>query len=267
MTAPFLTKDSSIAFENRMEGTPFLWAGEIMFLSSHRPADTSPFLTGEVEVYDSNRALISSTPSPIKFASAIVIGPRLYIVGTYANEVFSSYSEDLLTWSAPEKLVSSIPGRSLYNTSVIERADGSFLMALETCEPGHTCFSVRFFAAPSIAGPWAETGSVFSPSAYAACPTIREVDGVIYMIYLKDFGHWASAVARSSDLVTWEISPTVVLSALGTPGEENNNSDVDLIEHNGEVRLNYAIGDQLTYSHIKFARYRGTLRQFFAEFF
>lgn len=268
LTPSFITKETAVAFQNRMEATPFLWNGKPYMMSSHRAIETTPNLSGEIEIFDENDALVSSTPSPIKFASALVVDNTLHVIGTHANRVLVTSTTDLVNWTEPRVMLESAASRTLYNTSVIKRADGTYLMALETCEPNTACFNVRFFATGDLdTGTWSEVGKIFSTSAYAACPTIREIDGVIYMIYLRDVGHYATYIARSTDLISWQHSPQVMLSALETNGEENNASDVDLIEHNGQVLINYAIGNQLTYSHIKRARYAGTLKDFLREFF
>jgi hypothetical protein len=259
VTPSFITKSSDIEYRDRMEATPFVWGGEYHMMISHRESDL-------IEIYK-GRELISAHTSPINFASAIVDAGKLIVIGTASNEVAHIESADLVTWSAPKVTKASIPGRTLYNTSVIKRADGSYLMSYETCEPGTACFNIRF-AESSDLNSWTDVGGFFSPNQYAACPTIREVDGVIYMFYLRHIGaqNYATYITRSTDLQSWGESK-IVLSPFNTLGEENNASDFDLVEFDGKIVMNYAIGNQLTYSHIKLATYDGTLNQFVQEFF
>lgn len=257
-TAPFITKDSDIAYRDRMEATPFMWNGEMHVMVSHRDVD-------KIEIWK-GQTLIHEEASDLNFAAAYVEAGTLYIFGTFQNRVSVIESTDLVTWTAPRVVMQEVPGRVLYNVSVTPVSSGGYVMSYETCEAGTVCFNIRFAVSNDLYS-WTEAGTFFSPDAYAACPTIREFNGVYYMLYLKDFGHWATVVARSTDLVNWETSPIVALSALNTPGETVNNSDVDLVEVNGQVVLTYAIGDQETYTHIKFAHYAGSLQAFFEEFF
>lgn len=257
-TAPFITKDSGIAYRDRMEATPFDWNGEMHVMVSHRDVD-------KIEIWK-GQTMLSELASDLNFAAAYVESGTLYVFGTFQNQIWVIESTDLSTWTSPRSVFAAVADRTLYNVSVAKTSSGSYVMSYETCEPGTVCFNIRFATSPDLYS-WTPAGSFFSPDAYAACPTIREIDGVYYMLYLKDFGHWATVVARSTDLVNWETSPIVVLSALETPGETINNSDVDLVEINGEVVMTYAIGDQQTYTHIKLARFQGTIRDFFAKFF
>lgn len=257
-TAPFIEKDSEIAYRDRMEATPFVWNSELHVMVSHRDVD-------RIEIWK-GQTLIHSEVSDLNFAAAYVEAGTLFVFGTFQDRVFVIESTDLVTWTAPRLVMEAVSGRTLYNVSIAKTSTGSYVMSYETCEPGTACFNIRFATSTDLYS-WTEAGSFFSPGEYAACPSIREFNGIYYMTYLKDFGHWATVVARSSDLVNWETSPIVALSALETEGETVNNSDVDLVEFNGQVVLTYAIGDQQTYTHIKFARYNGGLQSFFEEFF
>lgn len=259
-TPSFITKVPGIAYADRMEATPFIWDGAYHLMVSHRELDL-------IEIFR-DRELIASHSTDINFASAIVEDGKLIVIGTVRDEVVHIESTDLVAWSAPKVTKQAIPGRTLYNTSVIKRADGSYLMTYETCEPNTSCFNIRF-AESSDLNSWTDVGGFFSPNEYAACPTIREVDGVIYMFYLRHMGNqnYLTFLTRSTDLQTWDTSSQAVLSPFNTPGEENNASDFDLVEFDGKIVMNYAIGNQLTYSHIKLATYDGTLNQFVQEFF
>lgn len=257
-SADFISKDSEVALVNRMEATPFVWNGRLHTMVSHRDHDL-------IEIYDGD-TLVHAEPSTLNFAAAYVEAGRLYVFGTYNDDVLVIESTDLVTWSAPRVVKARTPGRTLYNVSVAPRSSGGYIMSYETCEPGTVCFNIRFAESPDLYS-FTDVGAFFSPDAYAACPSIREIDGVYYMTYLKDFGHWATVVARSTDLVSWETSKTVAFSALKTPGETMNNSDVDFVEFGGKVHFTYAIGDQVTFTHMKRATYDGTLKEFFNEFF
>jgi hypothetical protein len=264
-TPSFITKDAEVTWKDRMEATPFIWTdGRLLHMISRRNLNSLAAEGDSLEIYD-GKELVSATSTLLAFSAAIVVEKRLVVVGVVNDEIALVESEDLLHWTDPRVIIPRVAGRKLYNSSIAARGDGSFVLAYETCEAGTVCFNARF-ALSSDLYTWTDAGTIFKPSEYAACPTIRFIDGMYYVFWLRDIGHYATYVSRSADLVTWEDSREVVLSSLGA-GESVNNSDMDLIEYNGEVVINFAVSDQKTWSDIKLAHYRGTLEQFVKEFF
>ena len=263
-TPDFITKEKSILFYNRMEVTPFIWKNDrLIYMVSARDL-------GKIEIYESGK-IISEFQSNLGLASAITKNGKLYIFGTTnwikpLNSIYMIESLDLIHWSEAKVVIPSHPGRAYFNNSVAALPDGRFVMAYETCENGTVCFNSRFAISDDLIK-WTETGSIFKPDEYAACPTIRFVDGYYYLFYLRSMGHFATFVSRSQDLIHWQESKKAVLSSLGTRDEGINNSDMDLIEQNGQVIINYADGDQKAWSDVRLARYRGTLENFVHEFF
>jgi hypothetical protein len=68
-------------------------------------------------------------------------------------------------------------------------------------------------------------------------------------------------MARSSDLLNWELSPyNPILEA--EAGEGINNSDVDILEYKGKTYLYYATGDQETWGTVRVAMYDGSEKEF-----
>ncbi len=267
-TAPFITKDTFISYPNRIENTPFEWQGEHYMMVSTRPDLGDTTTSHGIEIYDQDKNLISFTPVNLMFGSVYSENGTLHFFGTQLDRtrIYKMTTIDLVNWSSPVLVKDYVSGRKVYNTSVT-KTDTGYTMAFETCEKGTECFNVRFLKSTNLVN-WTEQPRIFSSNEYAACPTIRFIDGVYYMMYLRDFnGHWATVVVRSTDLSHWEGSPIVALSALNTPGETVNNSDADIIEINGQTHISYGIGDQASFSHIKYAHYNGTMKQFFMEFF
>ena len=105
---------------------------------------------------------------------------------------------------------------------------------------------------------------------YSACPVIRYFAPHYYVIYLHaaTSGHkgWLSFMARSRDLITWELSPQNPILEAG-PGEGINNSDVDLFEWEGNTYIFYATGDQSSWSSLRVAMYSGSMQRFFESCF
>lgn len=261
-TPSFIHKSGSVLHADRMESTPFIWTdGRILLMVPARELD-------KIEIYD-GQTLVSAYSSPIGLACAIVVGQRLYVFGATnwtqsGNEIYSIYTEDLITWSAPKVAIPAQPGRTLFNSSVAPMPDGSFVMSYETCETGTVCFNARFATSTDL-DTWTEVGTIFHPESYAACPTIRFIDGMYYVFYLGAKDAFITYVSRSSDLINWEDGKTIVISP--DESEGTNTSDFDFVEYNGKLEMTYADGDQETYANIRSATYDGTLEQFVKEFF
>jgi hypothetical protein len=90
------------------------------------------------------------------------------------------------------------------------------------------------------------------------------------MLYLEHRGprHWFETyVARSRDLLTWELSSAnPVLRATGLD-EGINASDPELVEMEGTTWVYFAVGDQLSWMNMKRATFNGDQRQFLEGWF
>ena len=71
---------------------------------------------------------------------------------------------------------------------------------------------------------------------------------------------------RSKDLALWQLSPLNPILEAAT-GEGSNNSDVDLIEWEGNTYVFYATGDQQTWGSVRAAMYPGSMRAFYESCF
>lgn len=264
-TPTFIQKSDAL-FTNRMEGTPVIWQNKLLYVVSNRQ-------DGEfIEFYDGEtKALMTKIPGTLSLLSAYVENGTLYIFGNYGdNSIRMISTNDLTTFTAPVVSIPTVTDRALFNVSVHKDPSG-YIMAYETCEPGTKCFNVRFAHSVDLAN-WSEIGDIFGRDIYAACPTIRFVDGYYYVFYLRflDGDHFSTVVNRSRDLSHWE-DDHIVLSPLDSSSEGENNSDMDLVEYNGQVVMEYAIGFQLNtrplWSDIKKATFNGSLETFVKELF
>lgn len=264
-TPKFIEKQG-IHLANRMEATPIVWIdGRLLLIVGARELH-------KIEVYHGT-TLVSSLNTTIGLTSAIVVNGTLYVYGSVdwamssSNTLQMVTTTDLLTWSAPVTVLPAIADRVYYNSSVAPTSNGNYIMAVETCEPNTICFNARFFTSSDLVT-WTEVGELFMPESYAACPTIRYVDGTYYMFYLASHhGIFTTEVVRSSNLTNWQRGNYTVLSPTDTPDEGNNSSDMDFVEYQGQLFINYADGDQLTWSNIRTAVYRGTFKSFAERFF
>lgn len=256
-------KKGSVLFYNRMESTPIVWQGKIIHVVSNRQDGN------QVEFYDGSTLIAVLLNGP-HLLSAIVINNEVYVFGTNDNKtIYQVHSSDLITWSAPITVISEVPGRELYNSSVTTYPNG-YIIAYETCEPNTKCFSARFAVSTDLIN-WTHVGDIFKPKIYAACPMIRYHNGYFYVFYLEFRGHFYTAVSRSRDLIHWDDSGATVLSSLDGHNEGENNSDMDMVEFNGQVYINYAIGNQLStkepWMDIRQAVYNGNQESFLQRFY
>lgn len=227
--------------------------GQVVYVVSRRTAVASGVST--VTLYRGSEEFTVPAPG-FEFISALAHNETLYIFGTIGNRYLQMVSSaDLINWSHPETVL-EINGSMLYNTSVAKDADG-FVLAYET--DSNVPFTVHFARSFDLHS-WFMVGSAFHPESYAACPTIRYIDGYYYVFFLKNIANtnYYTWTERSLDLIHWQ--PQTSKYALLSPesGEGTNASDMDLTELNGVTYLVYGVGDQRSWSRLKKAEYNGT---------
>jgi beta-xylosidase len=208
------------------------------------------------------------------FANAFVEDPNLHVFASEGTNrdwfqgLYRFTTTDLKTWKRA-LAIPPAPGEHLFNASVC-RDDQGYLMAYESDKPVQFCFK---FARSTDLSRWRKLdGLVFTGAGgeYSACPVIRYAAPFYYVIYLHAAvpGHkgWISFLARSRDLVAWELSPFNPILEAST-GEGVNNSDVDLFEFEGNTYLFYATGDQQTWGTVRVAMFVGPMKEFFTSHF
>ena len=194
------------------------------------------------------------------------------IVDGGGSDVYRFTSTDLVHWSDPMLAVGRSGSELLWNSSVTQDTNG-YVMAYESNQPVGFCFKFARSTdlvnwtkidAPTFAGP--------KGNEYSACPDIDYVGGYYYATYLAQAtvlgsqSGYATEIARSKDLVTWEYSATNPMLT-PSPGEGINNSDVDLFEYNNKTYVFYCSGDQQTWGNIQLAVYDGSKEQLLSSYF
>lgn len=261
---PIVFKKGDVLFANRMEGTPIVWHGELLYVISNR------MVTGEhIEFYNQAGVKVATAGSGYQLINAFVDNNTVYIFGTDLNYILMTSSRDLTNWTPHVAVITAPQGSTVLNSSVSHGPNG-FIMAYETCEPNTTCFNARFAESTDLIN-WKPVGTIFKPDVYAACPTIRYLNGYYYVFYLKmiNAASFETHVVRSRDLISFEESKAPVLAP--NLDEGHNNSDFDLVEFNGQVFMQYAVGYQLNgfapWADIKSATYNGSMDNFLNSFF
>lgn len=199
------------------------------------------------------------------FGSAFTYNDAVYFVNTGGNHIYIFRSTDLASATMIANLTPSA-SESYYNSSVTIGPDGYFYMAYELSINNGAAYSFKFQRSQDLVT-WEPVGQQFA-NYYSACPWIRYVNGYYYVIYLfsnEQRGVFESRIARSADLINWQMANDVFL----TPSiwEGTNNSDVDILESNGYVYISYFTGDQMTWGKVGMAYFQGTMKDLFESFF
>ncbi|HEY9174022.1 MAG TPA: hypothetical protein VI136_17210 [Verrucomicrobiae bacterium] len=272
---PRLTKLPVAIGPNAMENTPIVFNGRPLLVLNRRDdtKNKTDEYTRSMYLYILDLATggeVARFGEGHSFANAFVNGPELNVFASegtnhdWFQSLYRFSSTDLKTWKR-ELAIPQAEGEHLFNASVC-RDDQGFLMAYESDKPVMFCFK---FARSKDLARWQKLeGLTFTGlgGEYSACPVIRYVPPFYYVIYLHAAvpGHkgWVPFLARSKDLIAWELSPfNPILEA--SPGEGVNNSDVDLFEFEGNTFLFYATGDQQTWGSVRMAMFAGPMREFF----
>ena len=254
------------------EAAPVVWQGRLALLKCLRPATggTKADYHLALEDVETGRELARFAEG-YSLASALVHDGTLHVFASRFepdgwNDVTLFKSKDLRTWQ--QKIVVKQEREHLFNSSVCA-TDKGFVMAYESDDSKHVPFTVKFATSPDLENWTKKTEAVFGADRYAACPCLRYVNGYYYLLYLEHrTPRWffETYLARSKDLISWELSPA---NPLLTPGLDDgiNASDPDLIEFQGRTYLYYSVGDQRTWSKLKRAVYPGPMAEFFAGTF
>jgi beta-xylosidase len=266
---------------NYVESSPFIWEGKLYYLIIERD------MIGKKETYLAiynlkNKKRVARFGQGLSLASAIVHNKILYIYGTKKwqkrgeSEIFVITTNDLKNFTMPNLVYKAVENQSIFNTSVTYDSDKDrFIMAFETDESNFVAFSIRFLESTDLVNWSLISDIVFGKDIYAACPTIRYINGYYYMWFLmEEFSDpnckkcvtYVERISRSKDLLDWETSPHYFLVP-DRPDEGINTSDLDIIEFQRKSYIFYSVGDQATWSHTKYAVYDGNLSELVNEFF
>jgi len=226
------------------------------------------------------------------FASGMVDNDTVYAFGDQEprHEMHVFASKDLVKWESWTAFKTD--NWSLFNSSVCKTEDGKYVMAFEVGEPAEEVgvpFTCRFAVSDDLKS-WSVLPReyIYSMDRYTACPTIRQIDGWYYMVYLEMLHPWEfdSYLVRSRDLKHWQSSPhnpilkyspedKQIANPKLTEAERKriadavdiNNSDFDVCEFKGKTIINYSWGSQQGQEFLAQAEYDGTMKEFFEGFF
>ena len=270
-----------VNFGAAMENTPFIFKGTPYLALNYRndASDRVGDYAGEENMYLYIKNLntgVEVTRFGIghSFVSAFVDGDRLRLFASqgtnddWFKSIYQFTTTDMKTWDR-KPAIPLAGNEHLFNCSVTQGPD-DYVMVYESNQPVAFCFK---FARSKDLDAWEKVPDLIFTgvsSEYSACPVLRYFAPYYYVIYLHAAipGHngWVPFMARSKDLVTWDLSPfNPIMEA--TPGEGINNSDIDLFEYEGRTYLYYATGDQATWGTVRVALYDGPIQEFYEHHF
>ena len=273
-TNPRLVR-SGLASEEFFEMTPVIFKGRLVLLASaHKDSALNPYDERCLWIEDvATGDVVSTFAEGFGLGSAFVDADVLYVYAIPndsrgAKRIECFRSTDLRSWDS-YTVLEALPGEELFNETVC-LADGRYIMAYESRDAHYPPFTI-YFAESSDLVAWKRIpGAVYGTDRYTACPTIRYVDGMFYMLYLehrKPQWWFETFLTRSSDLLRWEQAPkNPVLDPEGI--EDINTSDIDIVEYADNsgaprVRAYYATGNQKTWGTVTWADFDGTQSEFF----
>ena len=268
-----------VTFGEAMENTPVIYGGRPLLALNHRDdtKNNTDDYTKSMYLYFRDLATgqeVARFGEGYSFVSAFVNGEEMHVYGSegtnrdWFKSIYHFSSNDLKTWK--KELAIPLEGdEHLFNCSVC-KDDQGYVMAYESDKPVMFCFK---FARSNDLSRWEKIpGLTFTgeTNEYSACPVLRYFAPYYYVIYLHNAvpNHkgWVPFMARSKDLVDWQLSPmNPILEA--SEGEGVNNSDIDLFEWEGNTYLFYATGDQQTWGSVRVAMYLGPMKSFYETCF
>ena len=270
---------SGVVSENYGEMTPVIFGGRLLLLgSANKNAEANPY--GERCLWIEEVAtaeVITTFAKGYGLASAFVAEGVLYVFAIPndsggAQRIDCFTTTNLSSWES-YTVLEALPGEELFNESVC-LADGRYVMAYESRDADYPPFTI-YFAESTDLKTWNRVqGPVYGTDRYTACPSIRYIDGMFYMLYLehrKPRWWFETFLTRSKDLASWEQSEkNPVLDPEGV--EDINTSDIDLVEYQHPVRgpvvrVYYCTGNQKGLGTVTWAEYEGTLGGFFRGYY
>ena len=278
-----------------VETTPFVFQGKLYRFEWVRPEYEGNKAGSHYRIVEPTTGeTVSTFGAGHTFGCAYVEGDTVWVFGTRdfsGSSIGAFWSKDLKTWESAVAM--ELPGWKLFNCSVCKGPDG-YIMAFEVGHPPEvtgTPFTTRFLKSPDLRK-WEliPEPAVYTKDRYSACPTIRFLDGFYYMAYLEHMvpaWQFQTYMARSRDLIRWELSPRnpvlkhepeqdkQIHNDRLTPeqrerikaAEDINSSDIDWCEHDERVVIHYSWGSQRGVEFLAEAVFEGTEAQFLKGWF
>lgn len=243
------------------ESSPVIWHDKVVLVESvHNQRNGIG-----INIKTIQGALIRYIPWPYGFASATNEQGQIIIhgnsgVSTHGNSIRRMVLDgDTLAQLNDATVYQAKTDETIYNTSY-----AAGILAVET-STGNGRFKTRFLT--TTQDPYQDIGQTFDDDGYAACPTVKYINGMMYVFYMttKKLAHpignleygFETRVVRTKDFVNFEAARHIMLRPDLADGI--NASDIDLVEHDHKVYINYIYGDQIGLNGNRIAYFYGTM--------
>ncbi len=271
----------------RMENTPVVFGSRLLLVQNERSNKPEEQEKCYLFIEDlATGAEVARFGTGFSFVNALVNGNELNVFASlntnkeWTKDIYRFWSTDLKTWKR-ELAIARDGDEHLFNNSIC-RDERGYLMAYESEKP--VKWSFRFARSKDLSK-WEKIRDIefsdLAEKSFCACPAIRYFAPYYYVVYCIERNKavglrytyrrpetlYVVTVARSKDLVTWEVSPTKYPMLDPVEGEGINNSDADLFEVEGKTYVYYAIGDQATWGTIRVAMYAGPMKEMLESYF
>jgi len=269
---PVLTNEELLR-RDMCELSPFIWQGRLCHMECVRPGSGGGREEYYLRIADAETdAELARLAEGYGLASILVHDGMAYVFASRWEEagwrdVTAFRSRDLKQWES--RLVIQGENEGIFNTSVCQGRRG-FVMAYESDDPAYPAFTVKFARSADLWNWTKVPQAVFGTDRYTACPCLRYANGWYYMLYLERRApRWffETYLARSRDLLHWELSAANPVLTPDDLDEGINASDPEIVEFEGRTWVYYAVGDQLTWMNLKRAMYPGSMRTFLESWF
>ncbi len=278
-----------------VEGHNFVWQGRLLreqWCKNHYKGERG--LPGsQIAIRDVQTGkLLASLAQDHAFGTVYVEDDTAYVVATYdkpgpkrRKQVNLFASKDLKNWQ--QWNVIDDPQFNICNTSLIKVGD-EYVLMFEINRPNVNSWTARFAKSRDLKN-WEILPEeyIHGRNKMAAPHCLKYHDGYFYNFHVVRHRGYSTFVSRSSDLKHWEDSPlNPVLMADDedrklAPGVEFtdeqkqriatarniNNSDIDILEHEGKCLISYSWGNQHGTEHLATAEYNGHLASFLEGWF
>ena len=282
--------------ESFSETTPFVFKGRLYRLENFKKSEEFPdkevqyrFHEDGFRIRDVEQDRVISVPLLNHyFAIAFVWNERVYVftgnLGEdepwwHIREIVMLYSDDLITWSAPQVVLRSEKNERMFNTGVCH--DGRrFVMLYETDDERWPKFTFKYCESQDLVHWERIPGALYGVDKYVGGPALYFEGGWYYTLYLEELEgpHYETHVTRSKDLIAWEDAPKdrpfLTFNPEHRPDPERhpdvyeiNASDAELCEFNGKTIIYFGGGNQKGVGDMQWAEFDGTPRELLESFF
>lgn len=232
--------------------------GRMIVISFNHTIGSGPGIPPAITVRDyATGALLAPARTPWPnggpFGTAIIINGTIHLFASKdASTIVHSTLDANFNPSPATTIYTFTDGVSIANLAIAQISHNKFIMSVER-PPTH---SVSFLQSndPNLSS-WQDTGQKFSPGVYLGSPSLyfNPWNSTYYLPWAtsQTFNLFYMVCSKSTDLQTWQLSPTTLLYP-DLSNEGVNSTDPRFAQDvNGLTQFIYLDGDQSTWANLR----------------